>query len=376
MRYEKVMILSASAGVGHIRAGQAIEKALLASGQAGQVEHIDALRFANPVFRTVYSKGYLLAAHRYPNFFGSLYNRSDKPWRREKQRLIMTWLNTRRFFRMLKRSQPDLIICTHFLPVEVVSWLKGRGRLHAKHAVVITDIDPHAWWLCHHYDRYFVAMEESRIYLEAQGIDPERIVVSGIPIDPVFAETKHKMEMREKLELVPDKTIILFSTGGHGRGPVALWLNDLKNLSQPCQVVVICGHNHKLARQINDPDHPLQKLPHVSVKAIGFTNQMDEYMAAADILIGKSGGLTLSEALARELAMVIVNPIPGQEQRNSNHLLEEGAAICCNSAETLAYKINRLLDESDRLTTMQANARRLAHPRASIEVVEHLMELP
>ncbi len=110
------------------------------------------------------------------------------------------------------------------------------------------------------------------------------------------------------------------------------------------------------------------------MKVIGFTTEIDEYMAASELVVGKPGGLTSSEALARGLVFMVVNPIPGQEERNADHLLEEGAALRCNNLPVLAYKIDQLLDDPARLSAMQSAARRMARPRAAYDIVNKLLE--
>jgi processive 1,2-diacylglycerol beta-glucosyltransferase len=151
-------------------------------------------------------------------------------------------------------------------------------------------------------------------------------------------------------------------------------LEALQKIKNPIQVVALCGKNEELKTQIE----ALAATVPASLKLlpIGYTNKMDEYMSAADIVLGKPGGLTTSEALAKQLAFVIFNPIPGQEERNSDHLLEEGAAIRCNELMTLAFKLDQLLADEARLRSMQANSARLGRPNSSQDIVRTLMSLP
>jgi processive 1,2-diacylglycerol beta-glucosyltransferase len=230
--------------------------------------------------------------------------------------------------------------------------------------------------LCNHYEHYFVALDETRVYLTTLGIPAEKVSVTGIPIDPVFAQSKDKRAMRNKHGLKQDRATILVSAGGSGVGPVDTLIRSLLQLRNKAQVIAICGRNQELKGRLNQiaarlaPDNP------VALKVVGYTMEMDELMAASELVLGKPGGLTTSEALAKGLVFVIVNPIPGQEERNADHLLEAGAAIRCNNLPVLAYKIDMLLDDPARFSAMQANARRLARPRAAYEIVNKLLELP
>lgn len=373
--FDKVLVLSASAGAGHTRAAQAVERAFHEMGAAREVRHVDTLEYTNKLFRRLYAKAYLDMVNKSPELLGWLYDYLDKPWKNERRRLALDKLNTRPFVKMLKRYQPDIIVCTHFLPAEIVSWLKAKERIASRQAIVVTDMDVHAMWLCHHYEQYFVPLEETREHMLRLGIPAEKLTVSGIPIDPVFGVRKEKREMRRKHNLREDVWTILVSAGGFGVGPIEHLYKSLLELKHPSQAVVICGRNEELKKRLDALASKLPATGNVSIKAVGYTTEMDEYMAASDLLLGKPGGLTTSEALARGLVMVIVNPIPGQEERNSDHLLEEGAAIRCNNLPVLAYKIDRLLDDPARFAQMQEATRRLARPRAAGEIVSKLLSL-
>jgi len=364
----KVLILSASAGAGHVRAAQALEKAFLASGRADIVRHVDALEFTNKVFRTIYSKTYVDMVDRAPEVLGWLYDVLDSPWEKERRRLAWDKLNTRPFVKLLEREQPDLIVCTHFLPAEMVSWMKAKHRLACPQSIVVTDFDVHAMWLCHHYEHYFVALDETREHMVRLGIPAEKVSTTGIPIDPVFAEPKDRVATRRALGLAPDRTTILLSAGGFGVGPVEHIVSTLTTLEHPAQIVAVCGRNAELLARMKKLAAALRGRQGTLVP-VGYTTEMDAYMSAADVLVGKPGGLTTSEALAKGLLLVIVNPIPGQEERNSDHLLEAGAAIRCNNLPVLAWKLDRLLDDAPRVARMRQSVARLARPHAAREVV-------
>jgi processive 1,2-diacylglycerol beta-glucosyltransferase len=370
----KVLLLSASAGAGHLRAAQAIEKAFneTLNGDS-EVLHVDVLNYTNKVFRHFYSKAYIDLVNKLPEVPGWFYDKLDKPWKNERRRLALDKLNTRPFVKLLREYQPDLIVCTHFLPAEIVSWLKAKERLASRQVIVVTDFDVHAMWLVHHYERYFVAIDEARVYLEALGIPAQKITVSGIPVDPVFALKKDKQEMRAKHDLAPDRTTILVSAGGFGVGSVEPLINELLTVQHRAQIVAICGRNDELKKRLTRIAARIGPDAAVLLKPFGYTLEMDELMTAADLVIGKPGGLTTSEALAKGLVFVIVNPIPGQEERNSDHLLEAAVAIRCNNLPTLSYKLDRLLADGPRFSAMQANAKRMGRANAAKEIVAQLI---
>ena len=372
-RLDRILVLSASAGAGHVRAAQALEHALVATGRVREVRHVDILQYTSKLFRRVYAEAYLDLVNRAPEVLGWLYDYFDVPWKHERLRLALDKLNTTRFVRLLERERPDWVVSTHFLPAEIIGWLRSKGRLTTRQAIVVTDFDVQGMWLTRHVDRYFVALDETRAHLERLGVPAATITVSGIPIDPVFAVPQDARAMRAKHGLAPDRTTILVSAGGFGVGPIEALIHMLLELQHPSQLVVICGRSEALKRRLDEL--AAARPPHVSpaLHVVGYTTEMDEYMAAADLLVGKPGGLTSSEALARGLALVIVHPIPGQEERNADHLLEAGVAIRCNNLPVLAYKIDRLLADPRRLAAMRANARRLARPHAAREIAAVLV---
>ncbi|HEY0407226.1 MAG TPA: glycosyltransferase [Pyrinomonadaceae bacterium] len=373
--FDKVLVLSASAGAGHVRAAQAVENALNEMQVARAVRHVDTLDYTNKLFRRLYSRAYLDLVNNAPEVLGWLYDQLDKPWKNERRRLALDKLNTRPFVKLLKDFQPEIVVCTHFLPAEIISWLRAKERLSCRQVIIVTDFDVHAMWLCHHYEGYFVALDETREHLLKLGIPSSKLTVSGIPIDPVFAQPKDKQEMRRKHNLATDRTTILVSAGGFGVGSIEHLMMPLMELRHPAQIISICGRNEEMKLKVDELASRLPSDSHIAVKALGYTTEMDELMAASDIVLGKPGGLTTSEALARGLVFVIVNPIPGQEERNSDHLLEEGVAIRCNNLPVLAYKVDKLLDNEARFRSMQANARRLARPRAAYDIVAKMLEI-
>ncbi len=372
---KKVLILSAAVGAGHLRAAEAIEKEFKQQYPSAEVKNIDVLNYTNPLFRRLYGKAYLDMVNTMPEVLGWMYDSLDKPWENERRRLALDRLNTQPFINLLKKEKPDIAVCTHFLPSEIISWLKAKGRVNFPQAIVITDFDAHAMWLCHNYEQYFVALDETKIHLSKIGIPAEKITVTGIPIDPIFAETKDRAVMREKFGLEKDKLTIMVSAGGFGVGNIEHLLLALADLQTPAQILAICGRNEDLKIKLEKLAKEKLNNERVIFKPIGFTREMDEYMSASDLIVGKPGGLTTSEAMAKGLIFVVVNPIPGQEERNSDHLLEKGCAIRCNNLPVLAYKIDELLKDKVRFETMKTNVRNFARPNAAGEIVRKVAAL-
>jgi len=372
----RVLLLSATSGAGHVRAAQALEKAFQERGDCS-VAHVDALRYVSKLFQRVYEDAYISMVRKAPEFMGLLYQRTDQPWQNMRQRLALDRLNTGKMIRMLKRVQPDLCVATHFLPAEIIAWLIAKEKLFAHNAIVVTDYDVHALWLCRTVDRYYVANQEAGEYLARIGVPREKLCVQGIPVDPVFAVPLDRAEARKHLGLDVASTVILISTGGYGVGPLEQLVKDLLEPPRPWQIVAIAGKAEKTQKRLEELAKTAGKLASGAARLcpVGFTTEMDKYMAAADLMIGKAGGLTTSEALARALPMVLIEPIPGQEERNADHLLEAGAAIRCNNLPAAAWKIATLLDDPERLNRMQDAARKLGHPAAAAAIAADALRL-
>jgi processive 1,2-diacylglycerol beta-glucosyltransferase len=372
----RVLLLSASSGAGHVRAAQALEKAFAARGDC-VVEHIDAIHYVSKLFQRVYDKTYIAMVRRAPELMGVLYDRTDQPWNHPRRRLAMDRLNTQPMIRMLKRMQPDLCVATHFLPAEIIAWLIAKKKLSARHAIVVTDYDVHALWLCRTLDRYYVALEESAEYMARIGVPRDKVRVTGIPVDPLFAIPLDRSAARKHFGLDPEALTLLVSAGGEGVGPIEQLVRNLLAMQKPWQIVAIAGKSEKTQRRLEELSRQAGKLASGALRlcAVGFTTEMDQYMAAADLLVGKAGGLTTSEALARALPIALVEPIPGQEERNADHLLEAGAAIRCNNLPAAAWKIATVLDDPPRLRRMQEAARAMARPAAAANIAEDALRL-
>lgn len=363
--FDRILILSASVGNGHVTAAEALKRAFEMRGLAREVRHEDTLKLTNSLFRRLYGKAYIDLVNNLPEVLGWMYDQLDEPWKNEKRRLFFDKLNTQPFVKMVREYDPDWIVCTHFLPAEIISDLKGKGKMSCPQAIVVTDFDMHALWLCRNFEHYFVALDETRHHLETLGFPADRISVTGIPIDPKFGDEKPKAEMRAKLGLDPQLPTVILSLGGFGVGRMDSLLDSLRSVSAPVQILAMCGRNEELRDK-------LAAAGDARLIPVGYTREMDEYMSASDLIVGKPGGLTTCEALAKGLVFVIVNPIPGQEERNSDHLLENGCAIRSNNPATLGYKIERLLCDDGKMNTMRENAKRFARPDAAFAIADKL----
>jgi processive 1,2-diacylglycerol beta-glucosyltransferase len=373
---QRILVLSASVGAGHLRAAQAVELALKLVVPHATVKNLDVLELTNAPFRRLYGQAYLDLVNRAPHVLGYFYDMLDRPSssgknRSDRLRLVVEKLNLKSFLRFLQEEHWDLVINTHFLPAEIIAHLRKDEKLTVPQATVTTDFETHRLWVNQPCDRYFTATEEGALYLNSWGVPAEDIFPTGIPIHPVFSEPKDHGECLARQGLKGGRPVILQLAGGFGVGPIEKLFHAILDVELPLEIVVVAGRNEKLKTQLQKVKTPARH----HVKVLGFTDQIDELMAVADLVVTKPGGLTTSETLARGAAMVIANPIPGQESRNSDFLLENGAAIKVNNVATLAYKLTTLLRQPERLKQLKANARQLGRPRAAFDVVRGALEL-
>jgi processive 1,2-diacylglycerol beta-glucosyltransferase len=373
---QRFLVLSASVGAGHMRAAQAVELALRElAPQDAIVKNVDVLTLTNAAFRRVYGTAYLDLVNKAPHVLGYIYDLLDRPRsansKRDKLRLVAEKLNLRKFCDLLDVENADLVVNTHFLPAEIIAHLRRDGKMLLKHMTVTTDFETHRLWVNEPCDRYTTATAEGAAYLNHWGVPREHISVTGIPIHPAFAKPRDRDACLKSQGLGGDHPIVLQLAGGFGVGPIAKLYQGLLAIDRPLEIVVVAGRNEAAKDELLKINVP----PRHRTKVLGFTDKMHELMAVADIVLSKPGGLTTSEVLASGAAMAIVNPIPGQESRNSDYLLENGAAIKINNLPTLSVKLNELLTNPQRLETLKANARRIAKPQAAYDVARLAMKM-
>jgi processive 1,2-diacylglycerol beta-glucosyltransferase len=363
-------------GAGHLRAAEAVELALRQLDPRAVVKNLDVLDLTNTAFRRLYGQAYLDLVNRMPHMLGYFYDMLDRPRRprskRDRLRLAVEKLNLRGFTKFLKQETWDVIVNTHFLPAEIIASLRREERFHTPQLTVTTDFETHRLWVNQPCDHYFTATDEGAAYLRHWGVPEQDVTATGIPIHPVFSQPKPREECLLRQGLVGDHPVLLQLAGGFGVGPIEQIYRAVLEIEVPLEIAVVTGRNAAAKEQLAAVPTP----PRHRVKLLGFTKEIDELMAAADIVLSKPGGLTTSEVLARGAAMAVVNPIPGQESRNSDFLLENGAAIKINNIGTLAHKLTQLLGDKKRLAGLKAAAGRLGRPQAAFEVARRALEWP
>jgi len=363
-----ILVLSVSAGAGHVRAAEALCAAARTSQPAVRATHLDLLTLVPREFRKLYAEQYIKLVEKLPQLWSWLYSKSDRPSRDSmpgKLKRAIEHLNTRKLDAEITRLKPNAILCTHFLPAELLSRRRAVGKTLPPLWVQVTDFDVHALWVHPHVDRYCVANEEVAFRLADRGVPRERISVTGIPVMPQFTEPLDRATCARELGIAPDRFTVLMMAGGAGVGSLDELARRLLRLPGDLQLVALAGRNAALLGRLQQlaREHPGRLFP------LGFTTTVERVMTAADLVVTKPGGLSVSECLAKCKPMLLVSPIPGQEERNADYLLEAGAAVKAIDGTTLEFKLARLLAEPRRLATMSEAARRIAKPDAARAVL-------
>jgi processive 1,2-diacylglycerol beta-glucosyltransferase len=368
MPIKKILLLSVSAGAGHMRAAEAIRARTQIDHPDIEIVHYDAMNYVTAAFKKLYTDFYIKLVNKAPALWGYLYDHTNEAKSdsvMEQLRRKIERMNARALREAIADFDPDAIICTHFLPAEMLSRLLRKNALNCPVWVQVTDFDLHRLWVHEGMAGYFVANDEVAFRLGAHGIGENRIHVTGIPIMPAFAENLDRAHFAQTHGIDGKRTTILLMGGGAGLGSLDVVASRLLAIDSRFQLVVLAGKNARalVALQAIAKRYANQLIP------FGFTNQVEQLMACADLVITKPGGLTTSECLAMGLPMILNSPIPGQEERNADYLLEQGVALKASDDVTLEYRVRKLLQQPELLTDMRNRARALGRAHAARDVL-------
>ena len=352
----KVLILSASIGSGHTKAAESLRKSF-----GADVETVDFMSRDISALNFLTKKIYLAALKFIPDLYDRIYKFTGKRKVGTLTRLVVSMLMYFPFTRLLKKFQPDVVVCTHPFPEAAAALWKF---LHAKSArtfllaAVMTDYSLHEIWIFSEVDVYFVATDKMKLELAAQSRPNQEIYSTGIPIGKEF----------KNLKTIEHSTpTILIMGGGLGLGSIEETLQDLNNVDTSLKILVVAGQNQKLLARLSS----VQKKSRHEVKLFGYVENVYELMATSDLLITKPGALTMTEAFAVGLPMILHAPIPGPETQNALYAVNNGSAILAGDLK-ISVLVNKLLKDSARLDEMKISTKILAKINAADEIVEKL----
>ena len=373
---KKILILYAAYGGGHYSAAKSIKKCLDDNFEV-ETEIIDCIEYINKVLNKITTEAYKEMARKAPNLWGKVYSNSQKGMlghvsSRTNKMMAIKLKN------LIKEKNPDLVISTHPFSSQMVSYLRKKGKINCKLVTVLTDFAPHEQWLIgHEYtDAFFVSNDNMEKYLCDYGIEKDKIHVTGIPLSDRFFQKFDKTAIYSEFNLDPSKPLILFFGGGEfglGKDRTLQILDALIHNLTTCQIVAISGKNKKMNQgfsQLVDSSHSQDR-----VRILDYTNQVPELMSIATIVVTKPGGLTTSESLASDLPILVINPIPGQEEENAEFLEAHNVAVWLKKDDDPNKVIQDLFNNPEKLNEMKQNAKLLAKRNSTQDICKIIMGL-
>lgn len=330
---------------------------------------LDAIGYLYPFLGSLIERTYVEILKHTPQIWDYLYDNPDIAEITREIRQLFSFLDTPKFKSLLAEFRPDAFVCTHALPSGLIAEQKRRGNCDLPLTAIVTDYEVHSYWAHPQVDLYLVANENSKESLIARGVPKEKIKVSGIPVAAAFSSKIPKKEAKKNLGLDSSKPAILVMGGTRGMGPIKKAVNALLGLESAPQILAAAGSNEELKSELG---HLAQA---GKIRLFGPTDQIPLLMDAADILITKPGGMTSSEALVKGLPMILVHPIPGQEERNARYLIHHGAAVESGDLKDLAEKAAGLISHPQELGKMSKKMLNIATPRSAEAAAEEILSL-
>ena len=346
----KILIVGVSAGAGHIRAAQAIESYLQKEGH--EVKNVDLMDYSKKWFKTIYADKYIDLINEHPKVWKFLFNITDKPVKRSvyKTRRWFEYKLHKKFFDMVNEFKPDHVIATHFMPPEILVRYREKYLEDFELHVVVTDFDVHQLWIHPQVDHFFVAGNLAKKKLLQNGICPNDITVSGIPIMPQFFLSFEKEAVIKKWNLDSNKKTILLMAGGAGVGDLDIVSENIVSSLDNIQVIALPGKNQELLEKLK-----LLQNKYSNLLPISFTKEVHELMFLSDVVVTKPSGLSTSECIALKKPMILINPIPGQEEINAQNIENLGLGMLSNNvAEDLKIMLLNLPNYEENFKNLQS----------------------
>ena len=373
----KVLIFYASYGGGHLNAAKSIENCIKNNYKNIDVEMIDCMKYVNKTIEKITTAAYREMAKKMPWAWGRIYSDAQKgPLAHITSR--SNKIMAIKLLQLLREKKPDLIISTHPFGSQMCSYLKRKNKITAKIATILTDFAPHDQWLVGHEstDYFFVAHDKMKDYLISKNVDKNSIFVTGIPISDRFKKQYNKDEILKKFNLSKEKFTVLFFGGGEfglGKTRTSQIFEDFVRETKisNIQIIAISGKNSKMKASFEEIVTNNKAKENVVI--LEFTNKVPELMNISNIVVTKPGGLTTSESLASHLPMVVINPIPGQEEENAEFLESKGIAVWIKKNDNSEKIIESLLSNKEQLQKMKENTKILAKPNSTDDICNILL---
>lgn len=356
-------------GSGHFQAAQAIRKGLNRVNREVKVEIVCGLPYFNRQLEGMIRKVYLSTLHHAPGLWGAVYSKEREF--SEAFRTSLARVLAGKMGELLNTRQPHVVIATHAFCLGALAEAKDRMGRPFRLGAAITDFDVNGFWIHPAVDFYLVAHERvAEKMIREFGVEDRRIYRTGIPISPDFTEPLAcKANLRMQMGIDPKAFTVLLMGGGMGLGPLDQTITQFRRDLPQSQLVVVTGKNRELYDRLQARFHGDKK-----VYLFGYVDGMRDWMGASDLIVTKPGGMTSSEALATGLPILICQPIPGQEERNSRFLMRERVALRQDRPQAIPRHIHPLLQDPERWRQMGKRAKALGRPRSSLDAAQVIQD--
>jgi processive 1,2-diacylglycerol beta-glucosyltransferase len=372
MKNLRVLVFSATFGAGHVRAAEALIESIHNLSAGAKVTHIDCWAVLSKNLNEVFKDFYIGMIKHTPKLWGKFYYVTSAISPDSVFQRGLNNIGQSKYLTYISEFQPDLIICTYPTVAGVLADLRLKQLLDVPLVAVVTDYAVHSQWIHHGVDLYIVGCADICSSFISRGIDPGRIKVTGIPVSSKFECDLNRSEIMDSLGLLPNRPTVLIMGGAYGV------LSEMKDLCStladtltPCQSIVVCGQDKNLYESLDELVENAQN----PVLRFGYVNNVEELMTAADVIITKAGGLTVSEALTKRLPIIVYKPIPGQEQENALFLEKIGAGVTAGTQVELEKMLLSLLDHPENLEKMRQAAVRAVPGQAANLAVQAMLDL-
>ncbi len=371
MAHQRILLMYISKVSGHRQATVAIQKSLKAMNPNVEVLSINGFGYTYPVLEAVINKVYMGMIKYTPQVWEYLYDNPQFAKRFEKIKDFLHKASHKKLATLIEDFKPDVAVCTQAFPCGMVADYKQTHQFPMKVIGVLTDHAPHLYWVHEGIDYLVVPSDIARQRYLTEGINDKQIKVFGIPIRAKFAEKINRNDVYAKLGLDPKVPTILIMGGGQGLGPMKEAVKSLIHLDRPLQLIVICGTNVKLVNWLRKNQRQTTK----KIIFYDYANNVDELMEVSTLIVSKPGGMTTSECLVKGLPMVVVDPIPGQEERNAQFLVNNGIALRIDDKRQIGAGIDVLLNDKVRLESMRKAALGFSKPEAADDIAKLVLSL-
>jgi processive 1,2-diacylglycerol beta-glucosyltransferase len=356
---------------GHSKAAQNLKEAILYKNPKASVRSINGLGHFYPRSEKVIDFFYNKTIRHFPNVWGKAYDKKKVINALTPYRAIVHKFAFSKLERLFKTNHTDCCVATQAFPCGLIADYKKYKCLKMPLVAVVTDYHPHRFWVHPQVDRYIVACQDAKDVLIKHGVVEGRIRIVGIPISVKFLTAYPKQQVSNELGFANDLPSILIMGGGLGLGPFKTIAKDLDALEHNFQMIVVCGRNKNLHEWFLNNRKKFRK----PIFSFGYTNHIHKIMDFSDIIITKAGGITISEALAKGLCIIVTNPIPGQEDRNVEYLLKQKAIVKVEDPRHSGAIVKDFLQDPKKIYSLRERAKEISFIDSSLRITDVIFEL-